>query len=268
MTSCRENASPPKRDPEYVHTVKDAARGALDIAELGTKTESGSAFREAVIDRVAASVPYDAALLHALSPRVPLSTGALRGLDAAELERSMSSWDDFAVELGRFRDLALQSGGVVTDRQALPPKGPQRKLFEGAFGGRKKAKAAAFVHLVVRGRIVAALVLVRFKDVPFTDAEVAWLRTVAPTLAVADTYHQVLDRAQRASVATELKCADSRLSQAHRDIVERVALGHTNAQIAEAIGKSPNTVRNQLAEVMRRIGASNRADVVRLAVLR
>lgn len=248
--------------------MKDAARSALEIADLGAKTDDGKAFREAVVDRIAQHVPYDAALFHALSPRVPLSTGALRGLDATELERSMSKWDDFAVELGRFRDLAVSKGGVVTDRDALPARGPARKVFEGAFGGRRKAKAAAFVHLIVRGRIVAAVVLVRFRDTPFSDAEVTWLRTLAPTLAVSDTFHQVLDRAQRASVPTELKCTDSRLSAAHREIVERVALGHTNAEIASAVGKSPNTIRNQLADVMRRIGAANRADVVRLAVLR
>jgi DNA-binding CsgD family transcriptional regulator len=47
-----------------------------------------------------------------------------------------------------------------------------------------------------------------------------------------------------------------------------VALGHTNDAIARALGLSPNTLRNHLAEVFRRLGAANRADVVRLSVLR
>jgi DNA-binding CsgD family transcriptional regulator len=46
-----------------------------------------------------------------------------------------------------------------------------------------------------------------------------------------------------------------------------VALGRTNRQIAEMLRISPNTVRNTLANVCERLGAGNRADVVRLAVL-
>lgn len=241
---------------------------ALEIATLGAEADSATAFRERAVDHVRASVPFDAALFHALSPRVPLSTAACRGLDLDELALSMSKWDQWAVELGRFRDLAVPNGGVVTDREALPASGPSRRVFEHAFGGKKRARAAAFVHLIVRGRIVSALVLVRFRDAPFDAAEVAWLRVAAPALAVADTLHQLLDRAQRASVPAELRCRDERLSPAQREIAEHVALGHTNAQIGEALGKSPNTIRNQLADVMKRLGASNRADVVRLAVLR
>jgi DNA-binding CsgD family transcriptional regulator len=50
--------------------------------------------------------------------------------------------------------------------------------------------------------------------------------------------------------------------------VERVALGHSNEQIAAGLGLSANTVRNHLARVFARVGSSNRADLVRLAVLR
>ena len=62
-------------------------------------------------------------------------------------------------------------------------------------------------------------------------------------------------------------CVDGRLTARQRDIVSRVALGQTNAQIATALGLSANTVRNHLARVFARIGASNRAELVRLAVL-
>jgi DNA-binding CsgD family transcriptional regulator len=68
--------------------------------------------------------------------------------------------------------------------------------------------------------------------------------------------------------STQLRCFDQRLTPRQRDIVERVALGHTNDQIGEALGLSPNTVRNLLTETRRRLGAANRAELVRLAVLR
>ena len=101
----------------------------------------------------------------------------------------------------------------------------------------------------------------------FTAAEAATLGAVAPALALADALLQGLDAAPQRPVPTRLRCEDQRLTARQREIVELVAMGHTNAAIAAALAVSPNTLRNHLAEVFRRLGASNRADVVRLAVL-
>jgi DNA-binding CsgD family transcriptional regulator len=123
-------------------------------------------------------------------------------------------------------------------------------------------------HLVVRERIVSAVLLFRVRRRgAFTDAEAATLRRVAPAMALADALHQGLDAAPQRPVPTRLRCEDQRLTARQREIVELVAMGHTNAAIAAALAVSPNTLRNHLAEVFRRLGASNRADVVRLAVL-
>jgi DNA-binding CsgD family transcriptional regulator len=238
------------------------------IAALAAQAPSNRAFREGTIDLVVPHVAFDAAIFHALSPRVPLSTAAIRGLDVGELAKSMVKWDAWAVEFGRFRDLAIAQDGVVTDREALPIRGRSRALFERAFGAEKRARAVAFVHLMVRSRIVSGLVLVRYRSEPFSVADVRLLRAIAGVMAVGDALHQGLDGAAQASVPVRLRCVDGRLTEGEREIVERVALGHTNLDIAAALGKSPNTIRNQLAGVMRKLAASNRADVVRLAVLR
>lgn len=76
-----------------------------------------------------------------------------------------------------------------------------------------------------------------------------------------------MDHAPTASVPTALPCEDQWLTGRQREIVEHVAMGHTNGAIAQAMGISPNTLRNHLVEVFRRLGAANRAEVVRLAVL-
>jgi DNA-binding CsgD family transcriptional regulator len=238
------------------------------LSRSAAEAPSGRAFREAAIEKVGARVAFDAAVFHALSPRVPFETAAVRGIDPIEIAASMRHWDRWAVELGRFRDVALQNDGVATDREALPARGRARSLFEQAFGSKKRARAAAFVHLIVRERIVSALILVRWRDVPFSEEDQRYLRALAPLLSVADALHQHLDEAERATVPRVLRCHDQRLTPHQREIVEHVALGHTNAAIATSLGRSVNTVRNTLAEVMRRLGAANRAEVVRLAVLR
>ncbi|NUP04772.1 MAG: hypothetical protein HOW73_01795 [Polyangiaceae bacterium] len=238
------------------------------LARIAAEAPSGRTFRERAVDLVATRVPFDAAVFHALSPRVPFETALVRGLDPLVVAASMKNWDQWAVELGRFRDVGVRHGGVATDREALPPRGRARTLFEQALGGPKRARAAAFVHLIVRERIVSALILVRWKDEPFNDEEVRFLRSIAPTLSIADALHQHLDQAERATMPSILRCHDQRLTERQREIVEHIALGHTNAAIATSLGRSANTIRNILVDIMRRLGAANRADVVRLAVLR
>jgi DNA-binding NarL/FixJ family response regulator len=51
------------------------------------------------------------------------------------------------------------------------------------------------------------------------------------------------------------------LSGAERHVVELVLAGKSNAAIAAARGVSPRTVENQLASVMRKLGATSRADL-------
>jgi DNA-binding CsgD family transcriptional regulator len=241
----------------------------LALAAIGADAPSLRAMRERALDLVLAAVPADAALLHALSPRVPLETAATRGLPLAMLEASLPGWDAAAVALQPLRDTATALDGVARDTDAFPPGTDARSRYEAVLARPLGMRSALVVHLVVRERIVSALLLLRAaRSAPFSDAEAALLRRVAPTLAVIDGLHQALDQSPQRAVPTRLRCDDQRLTQRQREIVEHVAMGHTNEAIARALGVSPNTLRNHLAEVFRRLDASNRADVVRLAVLR
>ena len=236
------------------------------IAALGAHAPDQRVFREGVLDAIAHEIAFDGAWMHAGSPRVPIETAVSRGVDRAEIAARMGEWDRWAVELGRFRDVAVANGGVATDREALPASGPARALFARAFG--RRVRAAVLVHLIVRERFVGVLALLRQADLPFDAREVALLRDAMPAIAIGDALCARLDDAARVAAPVRLVCRDQRLTARQREIVEHVALGHTNAAIAAALGASPNTIRNQLAVVMKTLGAANRADVVRLAVLR
>jgi DNA-binding NarL/FixJ family response regulator len=50
------------------------------------------------------------------------------------------------------------------------------------------------------------------------------------------------------------------------EVLELVATGHTNEEIAEALGRSKNTVIDQVAAVRKRLGARDRAHAAALAV--
>jgi DNA-binding CsgD family transcriptional regulator len=213
-----------------------------------------------------ARIPHDAAIFHALSPRVPLTTAAVRGVDLARVAASQGTWDDLAVELGALRELANET--LAASLEDVFPLGSRagkraRQLLLHSFGMR----SLCIVHLVVRERVRAAVILLAKRSRAFDAEHVARLRALAPLLAVCDALHEELDDAPRTTAPVRLRCRDTRLMQRQREIVEHVALGHRNADIAEALGVSPNTVRNTLARIFVRVGASNRADLMRLAVL-
>jgi DNA-binding CsgD family transcriptional regulator len=57
-------------------------------------------------------------------------------------------------------------------------------------------------------------------------------------------------------------CADDHVTGRELRVIELVATGYTNAQIARHIGLSQHTVASQVTAAMRRIGAGNRAELV------
>jgi DNA-binding CsgD family transcriptional regulator len=238
------------------------------LAAVGTEATSLPAYRTAVLACLRAVVPFDVGLMHALSPRVPLETGALVGITPAELAAGTTAWDGLAVELGALRDHALAHEGVAADHEVFPRGSSARGRYARALAGVLRAEALVIAHLSARGSIRAAMVLARRAPDPFQPRELALLRALVPILASGDALQEALDGAERARVPKALRCEDSRLTPRQREIVTHVAMGHTNAEIAEALAISPNTLRNALADAFRRLGASNRADVVRLAVLR
>ncbi|MCE9574412.1 MAG: helix-turn-helix transcriptional regulator [Deltaproteobacteria bacterium] len=243
-------------------------RWLTGLAEAGLAARSRADFRGEVLDRLAARVAYDLGLFHALSPRVPLATMVLRGAAPAAIARTVPRWDELAVALGGFLAAARTRGGLACDDEAIPRRGPARRAFDevaGALG----VRTLAVLHVPARGgegvgRIAAAVVLGRRRARPFTPDERALLRAAIPVIALGDARpHPGRRRGLRERVA----CLDQRLTPRQREIVEYVALGHTNAAIARALRLSPNTLRNHLVRVFARLGAANRADVVRLAVL-
>lgn len=246
----------------------DGETGLLErLAGAAAAARTLAEWRAAALELVEESIPSDASGLHALSPRVPLSTGAWRGFAPGALEASSGSWDSLAVELGALREHALHHGGVATDSEVFRRGSPGEKRFRQAWAIPSGFAHLAAVHLSVREQMHAVLLLLRRRGA-FRREEAEVLRTLAPALAVADALHERLDRAPRRSVPHRLRCVDQRLTPRQRELVEYVALGHTNADIGAALGLSPNSVRNHLARVFARLGAANRADLVRLAVLR
>lgn len=248
--------------PPSPHTAR--LREQLD--RLAVEATSLPTYRSAVLRLLRLHVPFDAALFHALSPRVPLDTGAFVHVTPAQIARSMSSWDDLAVELGVLRELA-NTHLVVTSDDAFGHSERSRARFERHIVRPFRMRSMCMVHLIVRGSLQSAIALLTKQRAGFSSQHVAELRLLAPSLAVADALHAHLDRTRRAQLPVRLVCRDERLTPRQREIVEHVAAGQTNGAIAQALGLTVNTTRNHLANIFARVGAANRAELVRLSVL-
>jgi DNA-binding CsgD family transcriptional regulator len=245
-----------------------AASVAQALCEQAQRASDLLDYRRGALALIGELVRFDAALFHELSPRVPLSRAVLLGLDANALARGQAAWDENAVLLGRLRDLAIEQGGVATDRQAFPESSRGRRAWEQRVARPLGVRSMLIAHLSMGQRIISAILLFRRDSSAFERAAQEAMRQLVPALSLGDAAHQYALARELQGPRTRLACVDQRLTARQREVVERVALGHTNLEIGAALGVSANTVRNLLTEVRKRLGAANRAEIVRIAVLR
>jgi DNA-binding NarL/FixJ family response regulator len=58
----------------------------------------------------------------------------------------------------------------------------------------------------------------------------------------------------------------ARLSAREQQVLELIALGHTNAEIAQQLSITPRTVETHRGHILQKLGVRSRAELVRLAV--
>lgn len=241
---------------------------ARAVVELARGAEDLAGFRRDALEALRRCVPFDVAILHELSPRVPLERAALVEVDPAWLASTLASWDAFAVLFGALLADARANGDVALASRAFARRGDVSRAWSRRVARPLRVSDLAMLHLVVRGRVVSAAVLGRRRAAePFSELELTSLAQLAPFVSVCDAWMQQRAGAP-AGVPLTVRCVDGRLTPRQREVVEQVALGHSDREVGEALGVSPNTVRNLLVSVRARLGAANRAEVVHRAVFR
>ena len=71
-----------------------------------------------------------------------------------------------------------------------------------------------------------------------------------------------------ARLAAEAEPGKGDLSERETDVLRLIALGHTNAEIAEKLFISVRTVETHRAHIQQKLGASSRAELVSNALSR
>lgn len=77
-----------------------------------------------------------------------------------------------------------------------------------------------------------------------------------------------LQPALGAKLAAEPESAPADLSERETDVLRLIALGHTNAEIAEKLYISVRTVETHRAHIQQKLGVSSRAELVQSALAR
>jgi DNA-binding CsgD family transcriptional regulator len=189
------------------------------------------------------------------------SQSGLHGLNARVQLAVQPLWDQFRSEGLPVTLAALAQRGVAVDIDVLGMRRLERLLYYQALMKPHHGTSTAFIALTRSGELFAQLCLGRTHG-SFADEELVYLRSITRALSVCD-----------AAVSSAPQLSDrnalAQLTPREREVLSHLPLGHSNAQIALALGSAERTVRNQLSSIYEKLGVSTRAEAVaRCAELR
>jgi len=174
------------------------------------------------------------------------------GLDPNIARRTRRGWRHYGHELTPVFNDARTNGGVSIDAAVLKGGFVATRVYREFIrphGGR-----CTMLGIVSLGDELLATIAIGRLRTTFSDRDHRTLACLLPTIAVAEA----AIRRKGDVWAT--------LTPREREVLAYLRLGYTNGQIAVAIGSSVNTIRNQVASVLRKLGAASRAEAVALSL--
>lgn len=244
-----------------------AARALLEVA---TSAASQQEFRREALRWIDHHVGFDSALLGEAKPVGDADGPEIVGFDAAFLARFAAAPARYAPALAGIMSASMEVAAPVRDVDVYSSSQRARMPFYNEVIGPKGSRVMLVATLVIAGTPRGSLQISRnARGTTFRDRELAIVRTIQPILALGDGLHRphAVSAATVAPAAPRAPVDDlPRLSPRERDVLEYLSLGLTNAEIALACGTSINTVRNQVASLLRKVGAASRTELVALAL--
>jgi DNA-binding CsgD family transcriptional regulator len=227
-----------------------SARLLLDVAEIGLSAVSTASFERELLLTMVRSLHADGGSIHvtdALGRTTMEVVGHSRPKEYA-LILAMSE-----VEADALVRRAVQSTVLVS------PDAPE---FDGLtwFHAYRRIQARSVIgRILVADSFVLGVSLSRSKKGPFTEADARLLDSIFPVVKLAEELQR-----RRQSIAHPDPDTAFGLVGREAQITELVCKGMQNPEIAQLLGISRNTVRNILAHVFRKLGATTRSELVML----
>ena len=223
-------------------------RIANELAEIATDSDSREQYRRAALSRLQQALGFDLATLHCTRAG---ATGY--GFDAtdAELTTGLSAC---ALAFTPAELQRMGTGQAVTRDRVFTRK-RRDVLRDTPLSFSHCAALANWARPTRNG--VLGLIAVREHGQNFTRADLSLIDTVTPILTVAERLH-----ADRSSSSVLGWARDIGLTRRQADVVNLVARGLRNREIATALGCSELTVRNHLVVAFRKAGVQTRQELV------
>ncbi|HUM10289.1 MAG TPA: LuxR C-terminal-related transcriptional regulator [Myxococcaceae bacterium] len=187
-------------------------------------------------------IPHELGVFHSAPPVPPGIEPVTLGLSEQANRRLRARWTSQAPD----------AAGQYRQAESLGPAEGAR-LFSRLCGELMPGTGALVIPLE-RGSQVRAWLLLGRKTPVFSESEVDLARLLAPLLSLGDAHPLELPEAVGAA-----------LSRREAEIFEYLCRGLRNQDIAEALGTSEYTVRNQLVRLYRKVGVCTRSELVGLA---
>jgi DNA-binding CsgD family transcriptional regulator len=235
------------------------AKESAAVLDLSRSLASVADFKKELLAWIDRRIGYDAAFLVALpewnGPDAPLSPLVHDGLCSTSLRHMATKLPLYESELEPVKEYALAHQGVAVDSDVLGQHRESRHYYRDLV--EPHDAHSMLCYLGIRDIPVGLIMLGRGPR-GFSDSCLGHLRELQPILSLAlGSYFLRQPRQQAAPVLAAL-------SPRQRELGQYLRLGYTNREIAAALGTSPNTVRNQLAALFSKMGASTRAELVGL----
>jgi DNA-binding CsgD family transcriptional regulator len=238
------------------HSDCTKCRASSEIAGLALEATSQREFRVEVLRRMVVWGNGDGGVIHKHYPSTaPLETGTYVEMDMDYAKRCVANWDEhYGREMAPVVEAGIALGGVSLLYPDVRMR--SRLAFYADILLPTRVREGMLCSVSLGGQQLSMCIFGRSSRECISKRSISTILSLLPVFTLGDRL--LSKRDQR--VEQELPIAG--LSPREREVTELLTLGYTNREIAMALGSSVHTVRNQVASVFRKAGASTRAELV------
>ena len=218
------------------------------LARAGLECRSLAEYETAIAEGLTRSIGYDTFYLGAASP-VRRRRPAVAGVGDAYVSRCEAAATRYWPDRLALNEAALARAGAVEDLDVFATRERDVRPFYRDIVRGLGIRAIAACVLVFRHEPIAAIYLGRTSRGASFARQLDALRRALPMLSLG--YAAQLTRPR-----------PPRLTEREREVLAHAGRGLTNAEIAIALGTSPNTVKKQIASLLDKCEVANRTELV------
>ncbi len=195
----------------------------------------------------------DVSMLHvgAAYPVTRCGPVASLGFDAQRMRALAGRWPAYVQELDALKCYAEHHGPVVREADVFSCSTRQKKAYYRELSAPEGGLDSLVAYLPWRGCSTAAVML-GSRSRCYSSAAHAELGKLVPALSLV---------VAAAPTAARRYPPNVHLTSREQQVAQYVEAGLTNSQIAQCLGSSVNTVRNQLASILRKLQLDSRVEL-------